>query len=308
MASILPAAGWSPTTRVLVEHQPVPEAGAEPRAGYQAVSSGYFHAMRIPIVSGRAFSGLDREDTQPVAVVSAATASRLWPDDDAVGRRLRIGDANEWHTVVGVAGDVTMYNWWDGVDYQRVYVPSRQAAPEGVLYAAVRTRGEPAATAATLRDAVRAVDPAVPIQQLRTMERAIASSSLGLNFLATLMAICGLLAALLAAIGIYGMMSYAVSQRAREFGIRIALGGTARDMVGLTLRQAGVLTAAGLAAGSAMALLFGWALARSLFGLVSLDPVTFVVVGIGLAVVALGAAYLPARRTLRLDPAAILRG
>ena len=140
------------------------------------------------------------------------------------------------------------------------------------------------------------------------MESAIQESSFGLNFLSVLMAICGGVAGLLSMVGIYGMMAYSVSARTHEFGVRIALGGTTRDMVWLTLKQAGQLTGIGLATGSVLALLFGWALLRVLFGLVSIDAMTFAMVAAGLALVSLTAAYLPARRTLRLDPAAVLRG
>jgi ABC-type antimicrobial peptide transport system permease subunit len=200
-----------------------------------------------------------------------------------------------------------MYNWWDGIDYQRVYVPLRQGTVGDLLFAAVRTAGEPAAIAPSLRQAVASVDRHVPLTRTRTLESAIQDSSFGLNFLSVLMSVCGGIAALLAMIGIYGMMAYSVSARRQEFGVRLALGGTSRDLVRLTLTQAWRLTALGLAIGSLLALLFGWALGSALFGLVSLDVRTFVLVAAGLALVSLFAAYLPARRNLRLDPAAILR-
>ena len=290
-----------------VEHQPVTDASAVPQAGYQAVSDAYFDTLRILLVRGRAFSTQDREDSQPVAIVSAALAERFWPGTDAVGRRIRLGDSNEWLTVVGIAGDVTMYNWWDGIDFSRVYVPLRQAAPGGVLYAAARTHGGAGGLAGSLRAALRSVDPNLPVQRVRTMERAIEESSLGVDFLAVLLTICGAIAGVLAMVGIYGMMAYAVSQRSREFGIRIALGGTARDILALTMRQAGVLTVAGLAAGCVLAAVFGSLMASALYGLVSIDVMTFLLVGAALGAASLAAAYLPARRTLRLDAAAILR-
>jgi putative ABC transport system permease protein len=306
LSSILPASGWSPSTTIAVEDRPVADESTAPSVGYQLVSPGYFQAMRIPLLSGREFSPLDREDGQPVAIISDAMANRFWPGANALGRRVRFGDRGVWHTVVGVARNVTMYNWWDGVDYQRVYVPLRQATSEGILYVAVRTAGE-AATATSLGETVRSVDRHLPVQRVRTMETAIEESSLGLNFLAVLLAICGGTAALLAMIGIHGMMAYSVSARTHEFGVRIALGGTSRDLVRLTLTQAWRLTAIGLATGSVLALLFGWALGSALFGLVALDAMTFAIVAAGLALVSLIAAYLPARRTLRLDPAAVLR-
>ena len=182
-----------------------------------------------------------------------------------------------------------------------------KGAGEGVLFVAVRTAGETGAIAPSLRESIRSVDRHLPSQRVQTMESAIQESSFGLNFLSVLMAICGGVAGLLSMVGIYGMMAYSVSARTHEFGVRIALGGTSRDMVWLTLKQAGQLTGIGLATGSALALLFGWALRSALFGLVSIDAMTFAMVAAGLALVSLTAAYLPARRTLRLDPAAVLR-
>ena len=139
------------------------------------------------------------------------------------------------------------------------------------------------------------------------MESAIEESSQGLNFLSVLMGICGGIAGLLAVVGIYSMMSYSMSMRTHEFGVRMALGGTARDMLTLALRHAGGLTAIGLVLGALLASALGWALSSALFGLVSVDLTIVFAVSVVLAVVALGAAYVPARRALRLDPSAILR-
>jgi putative ABC transport system permease protein len=308
VSSILPAMGWSPSARIVAEGRPDRNDTATPPAGFQLVSPGYFGAMRIPVLSGREFSTLDREDSEPVAIVSETLARRFWLGESALGRRVRPSDGEVWHTVVGVVKDVTMYNWWDGVDYQRVYVPLRQGAPDGVLYAAARAGGDAAAVTPSLRTSVRSIDRRLPIQRVRTMQSAIEETSLGLNFLAVLMAICGGIAGLLATVGIYGMMAYSVSARMHEFGLRMALGGTGRDVLRLALMQAGRVTAAGMAAGSLVALLFGWALQSALFGIVSIQGTTFAVAAGGLALVSFVAAYLPARKTERLDPAAVLRG
>jgi putative ABC transport system permease protein len=307
LSSILPASGWSPSTALSVEDKPNSDVAAIPMVGYQLVSAGYFNAMRIPVLTGREFSAADRVGNQSVAVVSEATAQRFWPGGNALGRRIRLVDDGPWLTIVGVVGNVTMYNWWDGVDFQRAYVPLLQAADGGVLFAAVRAAGAPAAIAPSLRVSVQGVDPQLPIQRVRTLESAIQDSSLGLNFLSVLMTICGGIAGLLAMVGIYSMMAYSMSLRTHEFGVRIALGGTARDMLTMALKQAGRLTAVGLACGSVLACVFGWALSSALFGLVSLDGTTIVAVSLVLAIVSLGAAYVPARRTLRLDPTMILR-
>ena len=318
VANVLPAAGWSPESPFVVEDQLTNDNAARnelladpsrwPRVGYRIVSEDFFETMRVPIGVGRGFSRVDREDGQPVAIVSASFAKRFWPGRDAIGERLRLSEARpEWLTVVGVAADVTMYNWWDGIDLLAVYVPLRQAPPSGLLQAAVRTRGEPVAVTAALRAAVRDVDPVVPLDHVRTMNKAIADSTLGLGYVATLMAICGGIALFLAIIGLYGLMAYTIAQRTHEFGVRLALGATGSDVLRLTLRRAVTLTLTGLVLGMPIAWMVGRGMAGALRGVVSLDAMTFLVVASALAVVALVSAYLPARRALRLDPAAILR-
>ncbi len=307
LANILPAAGWSPTTPIVTEEDPDPDPARRRQAGLRAVAPQYFSALRVPLRSGRAFSSADREDAQPVVIVSATLSARLWPGRDPLGRRLRIGDApGTWATVVGVAGDVAMYNWWDGVDHAAVYVPLRQAPP-GALSAAVRTHGDPAAVTSAVRAAVGFVDPLLAVHRPRTMEQAIRESTFGLTFLGSLMGICGALALLLSSIGVYSMMAYAVSQRAHEFGVRLAIGATAQDIVRLSLRQAGVLTALGLVIGLASAAVLGRLMSSAFYGIIALEPAPFAAVALVLAIVSFGAAYLPARRTLRLDPATVLR-
>jgi putative ABC transport system permease protein len=309
LASVLPASGWNPSTSFEVEHEPVPDAAHRPRTGIRSVSAGYFETMRIPIVRGRRFSNADREGTQAVAVVSATLAERYWPGQDPTGRRLRLeGPDSEWLTVVGVVGDVRMYNWWDGEDYAVVYVPLRQAPPGGLVYAAVRTAGEASAVAAPVLQAVKSIDGMLPVSAVRTMRAAVEESTGGLHNMARLMGVCGAIGLLLALVGIYSVMSYAVTQRTHEFGIRMALGATTPDVLRITLTQAGALTGLGVALGSLLALAFGRLLDSALFGTVSVQPLPFLVIGLGLGFVALAAACLPARRALRLDPATILRG
>ena len=308
LASVLPAAGWNPVVPLLIAGDPAPDASRRPHAGFRVVSAGFFDAMRIPLLAGRAFTGADRQDAPGVAVVSASAAARFWPGRDPLGARLQVGDPpSDWITIVGVVDDVTMYNWWDGVDYTAVYVPLLQVPGVGELSAAVRTRGEPAAMTRTVRAAVASLDPALAIHGARTMEEAIETSTFGLSFMGTLMAACGALALALSLVGVYSMMAYAVSQRRHEFGVRMALGATAQDVVWLTLRQAGWLTALGVGLGLVMALMLGRLMSSAMEGVVSLDALTYVAVAGVLALVSFGAACVPARRSLRLDPSVILR-
>jgi putative ABC transport system permease protein len=309
LANVLPAAGWSPTQPLVVEGAPVQDAAHRPTAGFRAVSAGFFETMGIPIVRGRAFSSADREDAQPVAIVSASLAARFWPGGDAVGRRVQLGDATErWLTIIGVAGSVTMYNWWDGINLDAVYVPLGQSTPAGSLSVALRTRGEPSSLSSATRAAVASVDPLLAIDNMRTMEQAIAASTFGLNMIAYLLGICGTLALLLAIVGIYSLMAFAVSQRRHEFGVRMALGASGRDVLRLSLRQAGVLTAAGVSAGFGLAAVLGRLMSSALFGVVRLDAGTLVQVSATLGVVALAAAFIPAWQSAKLDPARVLRG
>jgi putative ABC transport system permease protein len=226
-------------------------------------------------MTGRGFTELDREGTQEVAIVSASLAARLWPDRDPIGRRIRLDDsAKGWVTIVGVSGDVTMYNWWDGIDLSAIYVPLRQAPAAGAIGAVVRIRGEPTAIGGSLRALVASVDPPVAIDAVGTMQQSIVDSTFGLKFLATLIGISGGIALALSFVGIYSMMAYAASQRTQEFGVRMALGATASDVLRMALKQAGVLTAIGVAIGLALAAVLGRLMSSAVFGLISLDPAT----------------------------------
>ena len=180
-------------------------------------------------------------------------------------------------------------------------MPLRQAPVGGLAYAVVRTSGDPLSLTAQIRRAVASVDPFLPVSSVRTMRQAIADNSSGLTNLAVLMAICGGIGGILSIVGIYSVMSYTVSQRMHEFGVRLALGASARDLLRLTLTEAGVLTGLGVTIGFVLAVVLGRALSSALFGLISLEPMTFLIVAAGLAVVSIGAACIPARRALRLD-------
>jgi putative ABC transport system permease protein len=166
--------------------------------------------------------------------------------------------------VVGIAGDVSMYNWWDGIDYSAVYRPLRQAPTGSGAQIVVRTRDDPASAAAAIRAAIRSAEPSMAIHQLRTMRQGIEESGFVLNYLALLMVICGAIAVALSVAGIYSVMAYAMSQRTHEIGIRLALGATPRDVLYAMLRQAGTLTAIGLGIGVVLAAVFGRLLASAL--------------------------------------------
>jgi putative ABC transport system permease protein len=200
-----------------------------------------------------------------------------------------------------------MYNWWDGIDYSAIYVPLRQAPPRDGVRVVLRMRGESADTAGNIKAAVAALDPLLAVDALKTMQQAIFESAFGMRFMASLIGISGAIALALSFIGIYSMMSYAVSQRTQEFGVRMALGATAGDVLRIALKQAGMLTTVGVTIGLALAAVLGYLMSSAIYGLVSLDPVIFAGVGGAVALVSLVGAYVPARRALAVDPAIVLR-
>ncbi len=267
------------------------------------VSDGYFETMGIPVMSGRGITAQDRRDSQRVAVVNEAFARRYWPGQNPLGRRLDQGMG--WATVVGVAKDSKYRDLGEG-SYPVVYsaLPQRYAA---MLTLHIRTAGEPEALTETVRREFTAANASLPFLDPRTLLDYIS----GPNFLQFIGAACsggfGALALLLAAVGMYGVLAYTVSQRRREIAIRLALGATSRDVLRLVLWRGVKLMIAGVAVGTGLALVAGRLLVSQLVNVSPGDPLTFVVVTLLLAAVALLACWIPARRAAKVDPAVALR-
>jgi putative ABC transport system permease protein len=235
-------------------------------------------------------------------------AQRFWSGQDPLGRRFRTvsreGDA-PWLTVVGISGDV-IHQWLTRRDWPTFYRPLRQE-PRTRLAFALRTAGDPDALAPAVGPALMGVDPDQPADDVASMRRLIARATIGIQYIAGVMAAFGLLALLLAMSGVYGVLSYRVSLRTPEIGVRMALGATPRDVLGLTLGQAARLSAIGLAIGAVLAFGMGRVLSSTLRGAVSSDPVLISAVTVALAVASLLAAWVPARRALAVDPVTALR-
>lgn len=303
----LPSGANGSSRTVEVEGQPVARNADHPWISFRVISPGYFETMRIPILTGRVFTRHDREDGLQVAIVSKPMAERFWPDADAIGKRFRNTSSEDapWLTVVGVAGDVT-HDWFTGPGVSTFYRPLAQK-PRWRMALAVRTQGEPTAIVPAVRTVVSKVDPHQPIYEVRTMKRVISERMIGMKYLAVVMSIFGVIAIVLSAVGIYGLMAYSVSRRTHEIGIRVALGAGRGDVVGLIVRKALKITLLGVAIGLPLAFGAGQALVASLYGVVSMDPMTFVAFALGLTAVSVLAGYVPARRALKVDPAQALR-
>jgi putative ABC transport system permease protein len=307
-ASVLPARGPNNSRPVEVEGQPPAKDAEPPAVDVRWVEPGYFDVMRLPVLQGRGLEATDDADAPPVAVVSRSMADRFWPGQDPVGRRFRIytkEGTSPWLTVVGVSGDV-IHQWLMRRNAPTFYTALRQQTRAN-LAVAVRSSGDPESLAPAVRRALAAVDPDLPADDVASMRRAVARSTIGIQYVAGIMAAFGLLALVLAVSGVYGVLSYRVSLRSAEIGVRMALGATRRDVLALTLGQALRLSALGLGAGVALALATGRALSSALRGAVEADGGLLLGVTVALAAAAAAAALVPSLRALRVDPARALR-
>ncbi|MHC4107669.1 MAG: ABC transporter permease, partial [Planctomycetota bacterium] len=305
IASRLPLGFSVSITSVRVEGAEI-DPDEVPEMDYATIGDGYFEAMDIPLLRGRDFGDLDGESTQPVAIISEAGARLLWPGEDAIGKRVRIGGADEpFSTIVGVARDTKVRTL--GEDH-RPYIYeafSQDYSPWMTLV--VRTSGDPAAILPALRSELQALDETLPIMELKTMTEHLGIMLFAPRMAAVLLGIFGGLAVLLATVGLYGVVAFTASQRTREMGIRVALGAEPIDVVRLVIRQAVALVGVGAAIGVGLAFLATRPLSSLLFGIGASDPVTFGGVTLLLAAVALLASLVPALRAARVDPMVALR-
>ena len=278
--------------------------GQVPVAFPRLVDPGYLGAMRIAIVAGRGFSPFDTSDTERVMVVNQTLARRLWPGRDAVGQVVLVGPG-EWH-VVGVAADVRQGSLEQETGPE-MYMPIAQQTDWNSLELIVRSTVPPASLAAGVRAALHDLDPAVPVGGFTTLQDLVDQAVSPRRFLLQVFGAFALAALALAALGIYGVVSYSVRQREQEFGIRMALGASGPRVLAGVLGRTLALALTGVAIGAAGALALASAVASLLYGVEATDPATFVVVATLLTVVAVLAAYVPARRASRVDLAEVLR-
>ena len=315
-AKSVAAVNWRPLGGMLIRGDFVPAGGREFPKEYlvdkMVVSPGYFGTLGIRLLSGRDFDKHDTAGAQPVVIVSKSTAQRLWPGEDPIGQRLSMQDKpkpEDWLTIVGVVDDVrqqSLAHQPDAATYQP-YPQVKQSFFLGHMTYAVRTSAKPEALTTSMRDALRRLDPNLPAMNIATMQELLGSITAEPLFQTRLLAAFSLLALVLSAIGIYGVMAYAVTERTREIGIRMALGARAADVLRMIMRNTLLLAISGVGIGAVGALLATRVLRRFLFEVTPTDQPTFLAVALLLGTVALLAGLLPARRAARLDPMVALR-
>jgi putative ABC transport system permease protein len=285
------------------------DAADKPDAQNRQATPGWFAAMGIPLMRGRIIEPTDDDKSPRVVVVNETFAKQFFPNSEALGKRIRLGKlTNEfpWATIVGIVGDVRGFAL-DEPPLPTMYWPVAQIRATPALAIVVRTQGDPAALSSAVRGALTEIDSTQPIYDMQTLDQLVARSLGQRRFTLTLMLLFGVIALVLSAVGIYGVMAFAVSQRTQEIGIRMALGASALDVLKLVLRNGMFLAVIGAVIGLAGAFAITRFMSSLLFGVSPTDVVTFGLVTAGLLLVALVACYLPARRATKVDPLIALR-
>jgi putative ABC transport system permease protein len=283
----------------------------EPRmeVPFSSVSANYFSVMRIPIKAGRSFTAEDVVGAPPAIVISQALASRLWKDRNPIGQRFRMSTrpTEPWYTVVGVVGDVYQNDYSETSNQPAYYVPIAQAGMSSVMTMVARTESDASSLLPMIRDQVNGIDPAQGIWRLRTAATELAEFLAMPRFYTLLMGGLAGFGVVIAAVGLYGVLAYAISQRTREFGVRLALGAQKADVLGLVLRSGGIVTALGLGAGIAGSVFATRWIESMLIDVPRIDPISYAAATLLFALVALAACWIPARRATNVDPIVALR-
>jgi predicted permease len=300
--SDLPWTGYDENTGFGIEGRQFSD-NEYPSAQYHFATPDYFRTMGIPLLSGRFLSDADNVDAPRVILINKTLADRYWSDEDAVGKRVRLW--GETRTIAGIVGDLK-----DSPGDLRAkagfYFPLAQQAQSGMMLA-LRTEGEPMSVLSGVRSEIAGLDKDLPLTDARALDEIATAAVSRTRFTMLLLSVFAGVALLLAAVGIYGVMSYSVTQRTHEIGIRVALGARSGNVIALVARQGLVLALAGLCVGLAAAFALTRVMTTLLFGVSTTDPITFVAISLLLAGVALGACFVPARRATRVDPMIALR-
>jgi putative ABC transport system permease protein len=305
--NILPLSRSNSDSAFTVVGQPKPEKGREPQANFRVVSPNYLEAMNIPLRRGRHITANDRADTQRVVIVNEYLAAKFFPNEDPLGKRLNFGGEKEKdnYEIIGVAGNIKheslVVETWS-----EVYVPLAQE-PWHSMSIVVRATGDPLQLAGAVQREIQTIDKDQPIYNVRTMERVVSESLAPQRVVMGMLGVVALIALVLASVGIYAVMSYAVTQRTHEIGIRMALGAQPRDILKMVVRQGMLLALAGVTLGLVASYWLMQAMTQMLYGVKATDPLTFAGISLLLMLVAFTANYIPARRATKVDPMIALR-
>jgi putative ABC transport system permease protein len=305
LAQGIPFSGNIGREPLILLDRPLPPPGQEPVAEFNMVGSHYFETMSIPLIAGRFFSQTDQAGTPAVALINRTMAQKFWPGSDPIGKQIELLDDKKPATIVGIVGDIRQRNLSERAPAQLYFAYAQNVNTFATLV--VRTEGDPMAMANAVRQAVWSVDSNQPMWKVRTLESLLARSVGDRRYLALLLSIYSGLALLLAAVGIYGVLSYSVNQRIQEIGVRMALGAQPADIVRHIISRGMAMVLTGVVLGWVGAFGVTRLMAKLLFGVTPSDPATFVIGASILTAVALLACYVPARRAMRVDPIVALR-
>jgi putative ABC transport system permease protein len=305
----LPMSGSGSSGSFSIEGRTVAPGEMAPWGNRWFAGPTYFQTMAIPLLKGRYFDGRDVRNAPQVAIIDETMEQKFWADEDPIGKRIsfqRDPQGNPiWREIVGVVTHVKQRGL-EGESPVQYYVPHRQIPASGVFLVA-RTTSEPASLTGAVRGSIQEVDPELPVFRVTTMERMVSDSMTQRRFAMTLLGIFAVVALILASVGLYGVMSYSVTHRTNEIGIRMALGAGVRDVLGMMVGQGMKLSLAGLGIGLALAFLLTYVMRSLLFNVSASDPLTYLGVALVLGAVSLLACYLPARRAAKVDPMEALR-
>ncbi|MGB6947212.1 MAG: ABC transporter permease [Bryobacteraceae bacterium] len=313
VSRFLPLSGSDVRLNFQIEGEPRMRDADQPRAYFRTASAGYFAALRIPLLRGRFFDSRDNTRTPKVVIVNETAARRYWPGQNPIGKRILSGlDKDQWSTIIGVVGDVKQSGLDAGTNPETYYhylqiPPDAMNLAEGTMALVIRAAGDPAGITPAVRQEVRTLDPSQPVFDVRSMQEVLYGSVAQPRFRTFLVGMFAVLALVLAALGLYGVVAYSVSQRTTELGIRVALGAQPGSIVKLVVLRAAGLAAVGLGIGLAITLAGSRLIARFLFGVSPADPVTLGIVSFVILFVALTASWAPALKAARVDPATALR-
>jgi putative ABC transport system permease protein len=291
-----------------IEGQPATRRDESRDSIVETTSPSYFSEMNIGLRDGRFLTDADGAESPRVAVVSASLVRRYFDGENPLGKHIKVGKEdsdNPWMTVVGVVSDLH-YSWIVKEDVPTIYRSYRQSPPTYTTLV-LRTSGDPMKFVSTAREQIAGIDPNLPMYNIKSMDKAITESIVGIAYVAVMMAVLGVIALLLASVGVFGVMSYSVSERTHEIGIRMSQGAQTGDIVSLVLRGGMFMTLLGLAIGLPIAFFLAQTMSALLFNVKAADPIAFIVLPLLLAGVSAVACYLPARRAAQLDPLRALR-